>query len=500
MKITNRIQIVYQRELVLTVWDREIACHNVITFEEHKSNSVFCKQLQEARVEDKPEKPASITRTRAHSFWEAAVALVVRLLASHLGEHRVRLPVGSPPDYRMWESWRTIPLVGGLSRGTSLRRITVGFGIRCIQVNRRSLDSHASQSYYLAALAVVWQHRVSKREPACNCLQPVLGSVLPRGLVEVEATHSQLVECVLASPVWLPHFLTLDAQLHSPLKVDSLPSIASVSRPSARRSLVTPKFRRTERIDGRRIVVSRFQLTDEENRRMTRGFPHSGIVPDDAAGRRGFSSPPPPLNSGAAPYSPRFTLIDSQDLGVKSRPNLSTHSPPTLLRQKCRTYRSLSLLDLGRAAPSLSSVTCDAGELLTHCRLANGRAREKFAVSPAILGFRRPVFFPLTRNRGSPSRERNEPSAGVPCVHGHTPLRAKLDRRRLRGVRRRQDDVHRRRLRGVRRRRRRKDDVLAAESPVRDRRGRRVRRARVCQLPGSQSPGPNIAAAVEWTT
>ncbi|KAJ8883668.1 hypothetical protein PR048_015522 [Dryococelus australis] len=35
---------------------------------------------------------------------------------------------------------------------------------------------------------------------------------------------------------------------------------------------------------------------------------------------------PPPFHSGAAPYSHRFTLIGSQDLDVKNRPNLFTHS------------------------------------------------------------------------------------------------------------------------------------------------------------------------------
>ncbi|KAJ8894607.1 hypothetical protein PR048_007271 [Dryococelus australis] len=34
----------------------------------------------------------------------------------------------------------------------------------------------------------------------------------------------------------------------------------------------------------------------------------------------------PPLPSGAAPYSPRFTPIGSQDLDVENRPNISTHS------------------------------------------------------------------------------------------------------------------------------------------------------------------------------
>ncbi|KAJ8891025.1 hypothetical protein PR048_010534 [Dryococelus australis] len=47
-----------------------------------------------------------------------------------------------------------------------------------------------------------------------------------------------------------------------------------------------------------------------------------GIVPDDAADRRlPFI---PPLHSGAAPFSPRFILIGSQDLVVMSRQNHST--------------------------------------------------------------------------------------------------------------------------------------------------------------------------------
>ncbi|KAJ8878358.1 hypothetical protein PR048_018935 [Dryococelus australis] len=57
------------------------------------------------------------------------------------------------------------------------------------------------------------------------------------------------------------------------------------------------------------------------------GFSHGGIVSDEAAGRHVFSAiihtPPHPFplhSGGAAPYSPRFTLIDSQDLDVKSRP------------------------------------------------------------------------------------------------------------------------------------------------------------------------------------
>ncbi|KAJ8867313.1 hypothetical protein PR048_031114 [Dryococelus australis] len=59
------------------------------------------------------------------------------------------------------------------------------------------------------------------------------------------------------------------------------------------------------------------------------GFSHVGIVPDNAAGRRVFSVIsrfPRPFHSGAAPYSPQFAHVGSQDLDVKSRPSLSGHS------------------------------------------------------------------------------------------------------------------------------------------------------------------------------
>ncbi|KAJ8895188.1 hypothetical protein PR048_000513 [Dryococelus australis] len=49
-------------------------------------------------------------------------------------------------------------------------------------------------------------------------------------------------------------------------------------------------------------------------------FSHMIIMPDDAAGRwvfSGISSVPPPLYSSAAPFSPRFILIGSQDLMLR---------------------------------------------------------------------------------------------------------------------------------------------------------------------------------------
>ncbi|KAJ8890736.1 hypothetical protein PR048_010245 [Dryococelus australis] len=82
---------------------------------------------------------------------------------------------------------------------------------------------------------------------------------------------------------------------------------------------------------------------------------HVGIVPGYKA-VRGFLSAmscfPRLFHSGSAPYSPRFTLIGSQDLDVRSRPNILTHS------QKPRTHEhELGGLDLylhsGEVAPPL---------------------------------------------------------------------------------------------------------------------------------------------------
>ncbi|KAJ8898165.1 hypothetical protein PR048_003525 [Dryococelus australis] len=59
--------------------------------------------------------------------------------------------------------------------------------------------------------------------------------------------------------------------------------------------------------------------------RATPGFSQVRIVPDDASGRRGLLEDlplPPPLRSGAAPFSPHFNLIGYQDHVVKSRSNL----------------------------------------------------------------------------------------------------------------------------------------------------------------------------------
>ncbi|KAJ8896688.1 hypothetical protein PR048_002033 [Dryococelus australis] len=89
------------------------------------------------------------------------------------------------------------------------------------------------------------------------------------------------------------------------------------------------------------IHVSELQLLHKQNLRcidlgcheprVTPGFSHLGIEPNDTAGRRIFSGISrffPPLHSDDFPCSPRFTLVDFQYLDVKSCRNLCTPLPP----------------------------------------------------------------------------------------------------------------------------------------------------------------------------
>ncbi|KAJ8875056.1 hypothetical protein PR048_022946 [Dryococelus australis] len=59
---------------------------------------------------------SNVQRTPNHTEITGHGGLVVRLLASHQGE-LLSIPNGVAPDLRMWESCRTMPLVGGSSRG-----------------------------------------------------------------------------------------------------------------------------------------------------------------------------------------------------------------------------------------------------------------------------------------------------------------------------------------------------------------------------------------------
>ncbi|KAJ8867744.1 hypothetical protein PR048_031547 [Dryococelus australis] len=112
-------------------------------------------------------------------------------------------------------------------------------------------------------------------------------------------------------------------------------------------ALPTRLFARTRGGVVVRPLTSHFCETGSIHSGVSPRFSLVGIVPGYAARRRvflGISRFPPPLHSGVAPYSPRFTLIDSQDLDVKSLPNIFTHSLSDLMH-KYICQRWLLILD-----------------------------------------------------------------------------------------------------------------------------------------------------------
>ncbi|KAJ8873906.1 hypothetical protein PR048_024742 [Dryococelus australis] len=96
------------------------------------------------------------------------------------------------------------------------------------------------------------------------------------------------------------------------------PDIKKLHLASAKYEAQAPKKARQRRDFGRNGI--RFPTGSLRDFRVW-----EKIGPDDVTGGRISSeiSPPPP-QSGAAPYSTRFTLIDSRDPKIKRRPNLST--------------------------------------------------------------------------------------------------------------------------------------------------------------------------------
>ncbi|KAJ8875881.1 hypothetical protein PR048_023788 [Dryococelus australis] len=140
------------------------------------------------------------------------------------------------------------------------------------------------------------------------------------------------------------------------------------------------------------------------------GFSHVGIVPDDAAGRRifsGISRFTPPFHSGAAPNSLGFTLIGSQDLAVKSRPDPFT-----------RVLHGVRGTDCMRNA--LYHVTVPA------------RARFCLFVLKKYCGerCRRPGVHPHRRRRRLPQGH-GWTAGGANCSNVPTPIRLASDTRRM---------------------------------------------------------------------
>ncbi|KAJ8878725.1 hypothetical protein PR048_019311 [Dryococelus australis] len=133
-----------------------------------------------------------------------------------------------------------------------------------------------------------------------------------------------------------------------------------------------------------RLLASHHDEPGSIPRRVTPGFSRVGIVPGGTTSRRVFSGIyrfPPSLHSGATPFSSHFTFIGSQDLVVKSSPNLSTQHWKTVLTSRW---------ELRRKSPPRTILTA--------------RTRSSPAPGPALTSSDARQYWPLTSPSSSTSR------------------------------------------------------------------------------------------------
>ncbi|KAJ8871056.1 hypothetical protein PR048_027360 [Dryococelus australis] len=232
----------------------------------------------------------------------------------------------SLPDFRKWKSYWTMPLVGGFSLGSPI--FTSPFISVLLQTylnnphrlsRPRSFNFNKEFSYLTGPLRIR-QHRHGSyviRVQTVNTFQKV---------IQTTKTGERRGSTLSASSLrW--------AQRLSVGSVHSTASILAVvvdedeeeGRPHNKASTHMP----ANWLDYSPPYWFRFPERSPPDSRTWES------CRDDAAGRRvfsGISRFPRPFHSGAAPYSPRVTLIISQDLDFKSSPNFFTHSPISSLK------------------------------------------------------------------------------------------------------------------------------------------------------------------------
>ncbi|KAJ8890622.1 hypothetical protein PR048_010131 [Dryococelus australis] len=91
------------------------------------------------------------------------------------------------------------------------------------------------------------------------------------------------------------------------------------------------------------IAIARSLRMEMTTAKRLHVLAHTQRCPYNSEGFLGDLPFTPPLHSGAAPYSPRFTLIDSQDLDVKSHPLHSLLPSPLSLHTGASTVGSLAV-------------------------------------------------------------------------------------------------------------------------------------------------------------
>ncbi|KAJ8894622.1 hypothetical protein PR048_007286 [Dryococelus australis] len=381
--------------------------------------------------------------------------IVVRLLASHLGvpddvaspyspqfiligSQDIVVESGSNPsipldkgfnrsflDFRMWESFRTMPLVGRFSRGSPVSP-AISFP-RCSILNSITLsssqycDSERHTNLYTqfthSRKSGVLQRAEHKFLGTAGAEQPFNFRASESSLRENIFAKKQvallispiqaLLELLLSltgifSPELLEEYLRnvfaeegLGEGIGHGCYLQSIPAFTWRDFGKPRKTEISMAGPEIEPGSSRmRVHRSEKQERGRTRPNLQQGDIFSGFVSSEISENQGkpksecldrqlnpvapdgepgsipggvapeFSQP---LHSGAAPYSPRFTFIGSQDLDFKSRCNLSAHPSLTLNSSRRELGHDLgfgynaAMLDSGIPTLSFWSCSCHLG-------------------------------------------------------------------------------------------------------------------------------------------
>ncbi|KAJ8890849.1 hypothetical protein PR048_010358 [Dryococelus australis] len=253
----------------------------------------------------------------------------VRLLASHQGKPG-SIPGWITPDFREWESGRTLPLVGGFSRYLPFppflhsEKFVPNSKLHNYETRQNSnlhiptlFLSLCQKGIYYAAVKIFNSLPSEYKR---------LWRLVSEGLEGYVKVGREGMRCELYRRMILGSIPALQGLLQCKgiNAVNGLPSVLH--------SLVTQAIAKVP-AGNLRLFPVWFVLNYPPRRSGFNprpghsGFSHVGIVPDDAVGRPVFSgiSRLPRLFIPVLLHT-SITLIGSQDPDVESRPNLFTHS------------------------------------------------------------------------------------------------------------------------------------------------------------------------------
>ncbi|KAJ8893759.1 hypothetical protein PR048_006359 [Dryococelus australis] len=249
----------------------------------------------------------------------AAGGVVVRLPTSHLGETGSIPGSGSLPDFRMWESYQKMPLVGGFSRGSRFspcplipsllhtRLVSQDFSVK----SRLNLFTHSfpepriySERGYQAPIRAEEVHAHIRARSFTARARSTRVVIFIAPLTTADARRTMKAQCLLTTTAkTIPYKLSCGVNTHT------------ISL-----SLALPTFSLSSTLNQTNRVL--FSVGSPPDFRMRKSWWTKPLVGGFSRRSHVF----PALSFRRFSIHTSITLIGSQDIAVKSNPNLFTHS------------------------------------------------------------------------------------------------------------------------------------------------------------------------------